>query len=255
MVYDLQKANFWKRISAFLFDFILLVILTVGAATLLSAILGYDAHAETLNKCYAEYEEEYGISFNIGYEDYQKFTDEEKKNYEAANEALINNDSFIYSRYMVINLSFIIIVFSLLISHLVLEFAVPMLLKNGQTIGKKVFGIAVMRVDGVKISGPMLFTRSILGKFVVESALPILFFLMIFFGIVAPLIGLIAIGAIVITNIVMTLFSKTNSPIHDLIAGTVAVDMASQLIFDTPEALLEYKQKVHAETVGNSEYF
>ena len=35
----------------------------------------------------------------------------------------------------------------------------------------------------------------------------------------------------------------------DKMAHTVAVDMASQMIFDSPEALLEYKKRIHAESV------
>ena len=34
-------------------------------------------------------------------------------------------------------------------------------------------------------------------------------------------------------------------------AGTVTVDMASQMIFDTPEQLLAYKQRIHTEAVNN----
>ena len=41
MIFDLQKASMWKRISASLFDFILLVIAVAGFAFLLSAILDY----------------------------------------------------------------------------------------------------------------------------------------------------------------------------------------------------------------------
>ena len=36
----------WKRISAYIFDFIMLGIVAVGAALLLSGILGYDRYNE-----------------------------------------------------------------------------------------------------------------------------------------------------------------------------------------------------------------
>ena len=129
-----------------------------------------------------------------------------------------------------------------------------MLFKNGQTLGKKVFGVAVMRVDGVKINGPILFTRAILGKYVVETMLPILFLLMIIFNITSGIVGLIAIAAVLITNLVMIIVSKSNIAIHDLLSSTVAVDMASQLIFESPEALIEYKQRIHAQEVEKSQY-
>ena len=42
-------------------------------------------------------------------------------------------------------------------------------------------------------------------------------------------------------------------PIHDKLAGTVTVDLASQMIFDSPEALLEYKKRLHAESTERKE--
>ena len=42
MELSLQKANAWKRISAFLLDAILTVILAVGFGFLMSALLRYD---------------------------------------------------------------------------------------------------------------------------------------------------------------------------------------------------------------------
>jgi hypothetical protein len=35
-------------------------------------------------------------------------------------------------------------------------------------------------------------------------------------------------------------------------SGSVAIDMASQMIFDSSEELLAYKQKIHAEKVNSS---
>ena len=60
---------------------------------------------------------------------------------------------------------------------------VPLKLGNGQTIGKKVFGIGVMRVDGVQLTTIQLFIRTILGKFTLETMIPVYIVLMIFFNI------------------------------------------------------------------------
>ena len=64
-MYDLQKANMWKRISAGLFDFILICILSVGIAALLSFVLKYDGYYDTLNERYAAVGEELNIDFFI----------------------------------------------------------------------------------------------------------------------------------------------------------------------------------------------
>ncbi len=254
MIYDLQKANIWKRISAFLFDFILVAILAVGFATALSAILGYDGYMDTLNECYEEFGEERGVDFFISQTDYEALSDEMKEHYNKALIDLYDSDEFIFAYTMIFNLSFIILIFGTLFAFLVLEFGVPMFLKNGQTLGKKIFGIAVMRIDGVKISGPILFTRAILGKCIVETLLPIVFILMVIFKTTSVLAALIAIAAIFLTDIIMIIVTKTNSAIHDTVSSTVVVDFASQMIFDSPEALLEYKKKIHAEAAERSEY-
>ena len=59
---------------------------------------------------------------------------------------------------------------------------------------------------------------------------------------------------VIVGNLIMMIATRTNSAIHDQLSHTVAVDMASQLIFDSPEALLEYKQKLHAEAAEKAEY-
>ena len=55
-------------------------------------------------------------------------------------------------------------------------------------------------------------------------------------------------------QVALVITSKTNSTIHDHMAATVAVDLASQMIFDSPEALMDYKKKVHAEKVKRETY-
>ena len=60
MAVSLQRAGMWKRISAFLFDAILLGILAVLFAFLFSSILGYDRYVDTLNRAYETYGEKYG---------------------------------------------------------------------------------------------------------------------------------------------------------------------------------------------------
>ena len=110
-----------------------------------------------------------------------------------------------------------------------------------------------MRYDSVKINNITLFVRTVLGKYTIETMVPILILIMIYFGQIG-IVGTIIIGLLLILQIAMIASTKTNSAIHDMLANTVTVDMASQMIFDSPEALLEYKQRVHAEAVERAEY-
>jgi len=48
--------------------------------------------------------------------------------------------------------------------------------------------------------------------------------------------------------------TRNNSAIHDLLAGTVVVDMSSQTIFRSTEELIAYKKRVAAERAARQVY-
>lgn len=250
-MYDFQKADMWKRISAWLFDFIIIGIVIVGVAWGLSAILKYDAHYANLEACYDRYENEYGIDLKISNEDYEKLTDEVKQKYVEAGEKM-QTDSEIRARYdIIINLMLVITSFSIMLGFFVTEFVVPLILGNGQTLGKKIFSVGVMRSDGVRITPLQLFARTMLGKCTAETLVPVFIIIMIILE-VAGVVSIAVLAAIALSQIVLLIATKERTPIHDMMAGTVTVDMASQMIFDTPEELLAYKQRIHAEMVNDT---
>ncbi len=253
MIYDIQKASMWKRISAYIFDVILLSIIAVGVAFVLSAVLGYDAHAAEREAMREAYEKEYGISFDITQDEYNEMSEEEQKNYDTAYNAFATDPEVNKKDILLINLTLIIASFGILIAYLILELLIPLKLGNGQTLGKKIFGIAVMRVDGVRITPVQLFIRTILGKYTLETMLPVLLIALFIFNFM-PLLGLVGIVMIVIIQLGLIVFTRLKTPIHDMISATVTVDMASQLIFNSAEELTEYKKKLHSDTVKNSEY-
>ena len=61
-------------------------------------------------------------------------------------------------------------------------------------------------------------------------------------------------GAILIAEGALLAVTKERCMIHDKLANTVTVDIASQMIFNTPEDLLAYKQKVAAEKAASQPY-
>ena len=140
--------------------------------------------------------------------------------------------------------------FSILLSHFIMEFMIPMFFGNGQTLGKKIFGIGVMRVDGVKVTPLQMFFRSILGKCTLETLVPIFIVIMIVLRVMG-IVGLGILAALALSEIVALIVTKERTPLHDMMASTVTVDIASQMIFDTPEALLAYKQRIHAAKVSD----
>lgn len=258
MIYDLQKADIWKRISAFLFDLILFFIAAVGFIFLLSEIVDFDSYTEQYESRQAYYEEQYfpegsELSLSIDEEAYNKLSESDRELFDSAFAEFSHDEEANYAFAMLFQLTIITLTFGILLAFILLEFVVPLLFKNGQTLGKKIFGLGVMRLDGVKISGPILFIRSILCKYTIETMIPLILLIMIIFGMVGVM-GPVIILLILVSNVAMMMATKTNSAIHDMLANTVTVDMSSQIIFDSPEALLEYKQKIHAEMVERKEY-
>ncbi len=252
MLNDIQKASMWKRISAFIFDVIILAIVVIGLASFLSFVLKYDSYTDRFDQVCQKYEEEYGVEFDITLDEYNAMPDDKKINYDAAFMALSSDIEATKSYSLMINLTLVITSISILIGYVVLEFVVPIMLKNGQTLGKKIFGIALMRTDGVKISMFALFVRTILGKYTLETMIPVLILIMIYFNSIG-IIGIVVLGLIALLQLILVFASRTRNAIHDLIACTVVVDYASQMIFDSTDALVEYKKKLHAENAMRSE--
>ena len=253
MICDLQKASIWKRISAFLFDAIMLTIAAVLFAWLISVAVQYDVPAAQLEASYAKYEEAYGVDFQMPLEAYQALTDQQRANVDTAYAALAADEEAVYAYNMLLQLTLLITTFGILLAYLVLEFTVPMLFGNGQTLGKKIFSLGLMRTEGTRVSGVVMFIRTILGKYAIETMIPVYIIIMIYYnsiGLVGPGIMLV-IGAV---QIVLMIATKTNSVIHDCLATTVVVDLPSQMIFNTREELMAYKEKLHAEKVARTPY-
>lgn len=253
MVTDLQKASLLKRIAAGIFDGILLCTLAVGFAWLLAALLNYNGCNAVLEQGYARYESMYGVEFEISEADYLNLSEQQRSNYDTAYKAMISDEEVLQTYNLLLNLSLIITTFGILLAVLALEFVVPLCLKNGQTLGKKIFGIGLVRTDGVQMNNLQLFTRTVLGKFTIEIMIPVYIVMMIFFNSIG-IMAAVSLGALLLAQIIALSVTRTHSLIHDLLAGTVAVDLASQIVFRSTEDLIAYKNKIHAEKTSRSDY-
>lgn len=265
MIYDIQKASLMKRFSAFLLDFILAFMLSMGFIFLLGNITNFDYYSQGYHNRVTEIEESYNIGeisekHGVTLNDYTMMTDDEKKllpeevttAFEACIAAIDSDSDIIRFYEMRVTLALLIPSIGILLASLVLDFAVPMIFKNGQTLGKKLFSIAVMRVDGVKVSTFELFVRSILGKYTIETMVPFLMFISLLGG--ASIMSLAVLLLIFLLQVVTIITTKTNSLIHDKLASTVVVDLQSQMIFDSVSAMQEYKTEIHKEMVDKADY-
>ena len=254
MIYDLQKASFLKRLSAYLLDLILLIIVATGVAWATSAIVNFSGHVEIIEAKKTEYEQAHGVDFDISEQDFLKLTVEEQQKITHVHDQLFAKDQVVLKEYnLIYSLMLLITSISLFVAHLVTEFIIPLILKNGQTIGKKVFGIAVMHTNSVRIKHLTLFARSILGKYTIETMVPVFIAIMIFFG-MAGIIGTMILLGMLALKIVLLCVTKNGSCLHDLLSSTVAVDMASQMIFDTEEQMIAYVNEQHKKKVEKSPY-
>ncbi len=253
MVYDLQKASLWKRIAAWMFDMIIAGVLAVGIGMLLSGLLDYNSYNGTLEQAYTKYEAEYGIRFEISQEEYQSLSPEIREKYERAAKALNAEEDVVLAYNMVVRLSLLITTLGILAAVLIWEFAIPLFLGNGQTLGKKIFGLCLVRTDGVRVNNLQLFTRALLGKFTIETMIPIYIIMMLFWGIMDVTGTLILLG-LLIAEIAAIAVTRTNSALHDLLAGTAVVNIDSQMIFRSAEERIEYQKKVAAEKAARQTY-
>lgn len=241
MTNDIQKADFWKRISAYLFDLIMFFIVTVGVAWLLTAALQFDSHIAAKNAAYEQMEAVYGEA--LAEMTYDDLSEEMKVVY----------GEWSKENAQLFNLFLLTVVFSPLLAYLLLEFFVPLKLGHGRTLGKKIFGIGIMRVDGVKVSGVQLFVRTVLGKYTVGTMIPVML-VILFFSQIMPLACLFGIALIFLLQLCFLFTTRHRTLIHDMMAATVAVDYFSQRIFESEEEKLAYEKRVHAEMAANAEY-
>ena len=238
MKFNIQKASFWKRFSAWLIDAVSIVLLSMVFALAVSSITGYDSYANEYFQVVSGYEthleNKYGIRFDLEDEEYQKLSPQDKEAYDEKkaqanqelNELVKADTKAQQLRSMITSLIITIICVSLFLATAVVHFAVPLGFKHGRTLGKKVFGLAVIRTSGLKLSAPVLFIRSFVGLYAIETMAVLFLCTIVPTGLImAVLVQALQIGVMIKTY--------TNSAIHDLLADTVVVDFASQRIFET----------------------
>lgn len=250
---DIQKASLWKRIAAWILDLILVAVISVGVMYLVSVILGCDQYIQQVEASYDHYEEAYGISFEVSQDEYEAFSEEERKNWDDAYQALIDDDEAMHAYNMMVNLILITTTVGLLVSIILCHFVMPLILKNGQTVGKKAFNLGLVRQDGVKMNTMQLFVRAVLGQFTLETMIPVYIIIMLLWGTIG-MIGPAVLILLIIAQLICMTVTRNNTALHDMLAGTVVVDISLQKVFESKEELVEYTKKLHAERAARQLY-
>ncbi len=284
-MFELRKVSIVKRASAWLLDVILLAVLATGSIFVISLICNFNHHREVYaqyNSEWTQFRREYVGDVAEFYGFIYEETDEEGNHYTITKDgkpaslgdvmkALDDSKgedpetASAYATYQtltpaakvnaqfkfILSLLFMMISLGILFAYLILEFIVPMFLKNGKTVGKAVFGICIVRPDCVKITSMALFARTLLGKFAIETMFPVFLIYLFFFGGLG-ILAIILLAAFLLMNLILLLATKNRTPIHDLLAGTVAVDARLQVIYASEEELVAKKSEQHKQFIENS---
>lgn len=131
----------------------------------------------------------------------------------------------------------------LLLGELVVLFLIPLWLKNGQTIGKKLMRLGLVDNQGLKVKPINLFMRFLIGWFVFETALSLI--LMMFMGL--PIFILI--------SALVALMTKNKRALHDIIGSTIVVNLDKMVVYETIEERIAAikEEKEFRETQSNIE--
>lgn len=270
-MFELKKIGFVKRASALLLDAILLAVLATGFIWIISLICDFK-HKQDIGSEYfselesfrddnlAELAKYYGYDYVEGDEGNYSLTTSDGKpaSIDDVMDKLFRSKgedpetAELYKTYvsllqkcnvqlqLILTMLFMMVSVGVLLSYIVLEFILPIILKNGQTVGKKVFSVCLVQPNCVKISNLSLFARTFIGKFAIETMFPILLVFLFLFGRLGWL-AIVLFLAITLLNVIVFFVSKNRTPIHDVIAGTVTVDKSLQMIYNSEQEIVDKK--------------
>lgn len=254
-VYGINKARLIKRIAAFFLDIVIFAVVTVGVCTLVLTITKYDSYRAELDAKY----EYHGVYEPI---DLSKPVEEQVTDAFCVPEAegdacsvawynFNNDEEALLLLHTCTNITLATSAVGVLAGVMVAYFLIPLLLKNGQTFGKKFMRIALINREGIRLRNINLFIRCLFGIYVVELMVPFYAVLYIFSMSSGAIFALAIFLGIIVSNLFLMVGSRYGTMIHDLIGKTVVVEFDGQAIFDTVEELEKFKQ---LEKQKNLEY-
>ena len=253
-VYGINKAGLIKRIAAACLDFVIFALVAVGFATLSSLIFNYDSYREQLDQKYEEYGVYVEYDSSVKEEDRIGIFCEIKEQGDScylAWEAFYDDEEAETLLHKCSSITIATISIGLFGGVMVTYFLIPLLLKNGQTIGKKFMRIALVSKEGIRVPKINLFIRALFGIYVVEYMVPVYGIFYIFSGLPGSIFATAVVIGILIINMFLITTNRLGLTIHDLIGKTVVVEYDGQAMFDSIEELREYQKK---EQQKNIEY-
>lgn len=237
----LQKVPVYKRLFALILDWIFIAILIFTCVTPMSLLMKVGEYSEKFDYYYSEYEKKYGVKFDLTEEQFNAMTEEELKLYAEAYNALNSDAEANAAHHALFKRMLGSIELSLLAAYLVMDVLFPLMLKNGQTPGKRIFNLAVVRTDDEPVSMLTILSRTTIGKFTVETAIPALVVSSLLMG-SFNLLGFLYAVVILVANIVLLV--KKNKVLHDVLADTMVVTYSAPAAPVKKQTSFAHKAKI-----------
>lgn len=243
---DFYKANPLKRLAAYVIDLILLVAITAGVVVGMCSAMDYDSYEAQFQAYCDQYSEQFDTDLSVPRTEVQSYSEEQQKNYYDALDAL-NQDKDALKVYTRMGMTVIAaLTAGIFLGYLILELIIPLILKNGQTVGKKIMGLCVMHKHHVRVSALQIILRTIVGKCLIETLIFVWLLLLKHYGILGTTASLIM-SVIAMIQGFLVLMSQANCGIHDKLFNTVVADFKQQYIFDTIDERIDYEEAYEAE--------
>ncbi|MCR5505705.1 MAG: RDD family protein [Bacilli bacterium] len=123
------------------------------------------------------------------------------------------------------------------ISMLIFFFAIPMFMKNGETLGKLFFHLGLVNKLGYTINKSQIVIRFFMMTLIVVA-------IVLIFGINIYTLG--AITVLALGSYGFAVFGKDHKALHDFAAGTIVIDKRKSTIFKNVNEMEQFEKEVNA---------
>lgn len=243
---DFHKAKPIKRLAAYLIDLIMLVAITAGVWIAMYSAMDYNTYVQEFQGYIDEYAQKHGVDLSIPSNEIQNYPEEVQEKYNEALLDLNDNKEAMASYAQRFKIDILAAMVGFFVAYLILEVMIPLILKNGQTVGKKIMGLCVMHKYHVRVGAMQIIYRSILGKYFIETMIPVGMLLLKNYGVLGTTASLIM-AVIAMTQGFIVLMSQANCGIHDKLFHTVVADFKKQYIFDSWNERFDFQEAYDKE--------
>ena len=239
-IYTPTNAKLIKRLAAYMIDIITIIILFTGVLFVLSEIFNYMELSNQLEQLYIEL----GVKVADSEGKYD-FCDVKNDTCKQALKVLYEHEKFYPIFNSVQNFLIYAPIGSIFVSLLVFELIMPLIFKNGQTIGMKLFNIALLSKNHIRVKPIQIFVRFLFGKFIINGIIPVIGVMYIFVSEGAGMTGAMLLLLFIIANVACYGIGQNKTLIPDALSGCFPIDLQEQIFFDTEDELIAAKAEEH----------